>query len=411
MKDAETSSILMSGLEGDNMRIAVKSTTAKALWDGLANKFQSKNVNNFIELQTSFYQVKQKPGQSIEDHLNHLEDLADKLAAIGEPVKDEQKLVFLFNSLLPDYAQYIISIKAIPNVTYSIASSMLRDVDRMLKKNLPEIPEEGSSALLVKKSNNKKGKSDYVKKCYYCKKEGHTASQCKSNPDANIKCNRCEKMGHRASNCRSKLPGKGSDNKGSRDRRDNGDSKKQGEDRDVRNSMIAVSEESAFTSQLTEEMGWAIDSGASQHMCRSKELFSELEDLQSPVFIRVGNGSKVEAKLSGKVQLNTRIKGGSDQITLSNVLYVPELAENLLSVRRATAKGFKFNFSGENVTILNPNQEIVGCGSVQKGLYRLELEGQGKMEEADLPSNEKALVSLGVDFFIRGLFKFLKMTY
>jgi len=186
MKDAETSSILMSGLEGDNMRIAVKSKTSKQLWDGLANKFESKNLNNLIDLQTSYFQTKQKSGQSIEEHLNTLDDLADKLAAIGEPVRDEQKLVFLFNSLLPSYAQYIISIKAIPNLTYNIASSMLKDVDRMIKKANPENLDEGSSALVARKSNkeDKRRNSDQKRKCYYCKKEGHTSAECRSNPDA-----------------------------------------------------------------------------------------------------------------------------------------------------------------------------------------------------------------------------------
>ena len=68
-------------------------------------------------------------------------------------------------------------------------------------------------------------------------------------------------------------------------------------------------------------------------MCNSKELFKELNEL-------VGDGRTVDAKGEGTVPMEMLMPNGTaNGCDLVKVLYVLELAYNLLSVPRATEAG------------------------------------------------------------------------
>ena len=72
-----------------------------------------------------------------------------------------------------------------------------------------------------------------------------------------------------------------------------------------------------------------IDSGASNHMAASREPFSSFQSFDGPS-IQMGNNSKVKTKGKGSIQHE---HGRLD------VLFVPSLASNLLSVYQMTHIG------------------------------------------------------------------------
>ena len=73
-----------------------------------------------------------------------------------------------------------------------------------------------------------------------------------------------------------------------------------------------------------------IDSGASNHMAASKESFSSFQSFDGPS-IQMGNNSKVKTKGKGSIQL--------EHGRFKDVLFVPSLASNLLSVYQMTHTG------------------------------------------------------------------------
>ena len=73
-----------------------------------------------------------------------------------------------------------------------------------------------------------------------------------------------------------------------------------------------------------------IDSGASIHMVSSKELFTSL-DLSRGPRIHMGGNSKILAVGRGSIKL--------DHGQFQNVLYVPSLATNFISVYQMTHIG------------------------------------------------------------------------
>jgi hypothetical protein len=80
---------------------------------------------------------------------------------------------------------------------------------------------------------------------------------------------------------------------------------------------------------------WFLDSGCSNHMSRSKEMFATMDD-----------SIKSEVKLG----INIRSKQGEEK-HISDVYYVPGLQHNLISIGQLVQKGYRIYFeNGECVT-------------------------------------------------------------
>ena len=75
---------------------------------------------------------------------------------------------------------------------------------------------------------------------------------------------------------------------------------------------------------------WIIDSGTTHHMGASKRYFSSMTQLEVP-YIFVGDDTKVEVEGKGEVEMNNEM--------FKDVLYVPNLTSNLLSVYQMTHYG------------------------------------------------------------------------
>lgn len=97
--------------------------------------------------------------------------------------------------------------------------------------------------------------------------------------------------------------------------------------------------------QLSE---WYIDSGASNRMTPCANLLSEMGPTNVNQIISASN-TKTHVKSAGKALL----KLNENEIEVTDVLYVPALAANLLSVCRAVNKGNSVLFDGNGCTIKN----------------------------------------------------------
>ena len=53
-----------------------------------------------------------KEGASIEEHLKHMKELVDRLAAIGAPISEEDQVVTLLGSLPRSYSTLVTALEA-----------------------------------------------------------------------------------------------------------------------------------------------------------------------------------------------------------------------------------------------------------------------------------------------------------
>ncbi|PHT55139.1 hypothetical protein CQW23_03625 [Capsicum baccatum] len=92
---------------------------------------------------------------------------------------------------------------------------------------------------------------------------------------------------------------------------------------------------------------WWMDPGATRHVCANKELFSSFAPAQVEEMIYMANSATAKVEGTGKVGL--KMTSGK-VFTLNNVLYVPDLHRNLISVSLLDKNGFKcVTISGKNI--------------------------------------------------------------
>jgi len=121
----------------------------------------------------------------------------------------------------------------------------------------------------------------------------------------------------------------------------------------------------AFLTQSTESKDvWVLDSGCSSHMSNSKAGLVNAVETYSEILT-----AKADEKLSAKLQGDIEF----DDCLLKDVLYVPDITKNLLSVNKITENGGTVKFSQQEVEIIKEDTVIKGRKD-SNGLYCLKLD-------------------------------------
>jgi len=114
---------------------------------------------------------------------------------------------------------------------------------------------------------------------------------------------------------------------------------------------------------------WLIDSGASRHFTRYKEALSNLIEKDTNLESTLGDNATYPVKTVGNVtlQLNQH-----NNIHLQEVLYVPDLKKNLVSISAMEDKGFKVAFIDGKVRGWKRNfKEAFTLGFKVDSLYQI----------------------------------------
>ena len=182
-------------------------------------------------------------------------------------------------------------------------------------------------------------------------------------------CFFCRKAGHFKKHCKKWLSQKNASAPGKKPKKPREDSHK---------AKQAKSDNSAVCFVAGEKLpnSWVIDSGATRHMTSDRSFFAELNpSVDSKVTLADGNNTKVRGIGRG-VLFGEDGRGKRVEITLSDVLFVPELDGGLVSVSQLAAKGFATVFGASKCDIKNPAGDTVVFGDKIGGLYRLRLQEQ-----------------------------------
>ena len=196
------------------------------------------------------------------------------------------------------------------------------------------------------------------------KKRKHNGNGPKQGPMKNFqgKCYVCNKQGHRAKDCHS--------------RKDQGNPKKNRPQANVTevdgllddvsdmNLLVVVSEVNFIGSNTKE---WWVDTRATRHVCSDKMMFSSYHSIDNGEQLFMGNFSSSKVEGQGKVVLKMTL---GKELTLNDVLHVPEIRKNLVFRSLLSKKGFKLVFVSDNF-ILTKNGMYVGKGYMSNGLFKM----------------------------------------
>ncbi|CAI7757249.1 unnamed protein product [Closterium sp. NIES-54] len=207
-------------------------------------------------------------------------------------------------------------------------------------------------------SDNKsyrRGRGRFDGECHYCHKSGHMWRDCFKLPDGWTPAQGQEGRGARGGRGRGR-GGRGGRGGGATNMR-NGENESESRDDRFPGQFFFVStqapagpekdegfEEPAAVGKVTLHSldYWVIDSGATYSMTPRADLLTELEP--SPVkHVTSALGQRAEVKRMGKAMF----KGADGKMVgLKNVLWVPNLAANLISVRRLQKAGMDTSSKG-----------------------------------------------------------------
>ena len=118
-------------------------------------------------------------------------------------------------------------------------------------------------------------------------------------------------------------------------------------------SALHLSEYTAPDSTVSDSE-WIIDSGASKHMTPNADLIVNHRRSNVGIVV-IANKAKAPVSATGDVFVNN---ADTKTIKLANVLHVPDIAFNLMSISAMTKRGHKVVFDGHECQVFG--SQLVG---------------------------------------------------
>ena len=366
-KKSKAKACLFSGVSKTVFTRVMTLKTAKEIWDYLKEEYagdQRIRSMQVINLRREFEMQRMKESETIKEYSDKLLNIANKVKLLGAEFPDS-RIVEKILVTLPE--RYEASIATLEN-TKDLCNITLAEVLHALKAQEQRrlMRQEGSmeGAFQAKLQINKNGKSrssnnnqstssQSYPPCPHCKKNNHPEKMCWWKPD--VKCCKCGQLGHIERICKSQQQQ---------------EEVKIAEDESQDKQLFTAS---CFASNHSTE-SWLIDSGCTNHMTYDRELFKEL-DKSVTSKVKIGNGAYIEVKGKGTVA----IEGHTGLKLISDVLYVPEINQNLLTVPQLLEKGYKVFFEDKLCMIKD---------SEGKEVFKVQM--KGKSFALNFMNNEQA---------------------
>lgn len=306
--------------------------TAYAMWTKILNKYQKTTPGTKAYLIMKLCSAKYEETVSVEDFCRDFDMNLRALKAAGGEI-DELVSVIMLLSKIP---------KSFENVKQALLTMSENDLTmERVRNRLMEVELEQKSVKQISvDSNQNLNVAFQVKKeiiCYYCRKKGHKANQCKrrkkNRSDANTGTNA--------------------------------------------NVVESMDRNFAMMSDISEidvnrDICFVIDSAATDHLTNDESLFSNIKKLNNCIPIGTAKaGDCIEAKKGGTIDVFTLVSGREKLCHFKDVLYVPSLRHNLLSVSRIRKSGGDVSFCKDGSARIIIDNQVVGNAFEKNGLYWL----------------------------------------
>ncbi|XP_039169760.1 uncharacterized protein LOC120293987 [Eucalyptus grandis] len=251
-----------------------------------------------------------KESESVKEYSDRLVGIAD-IRVLGTDLRDDRLVQKILVSLPEKFEATIASLEN----TRDLADIKLAELLNALRT--------GARVRLMRRK-------DHVEGALQAK-----SFRCWKRLDA--RCRRCHKLGHMEAICKGKAY------------------QQTGEAQVV---VSEVDEEHLFVASAgeysVENSTWLIDSGCTNNMTSNLELFkSKNKTVKSKV--RIGNGQHIEVQGKGVVA----VKGNQGVKLIRDVLFVPNIDQNLLSVGQLVEKGYIVKFEGRECLIKDTDSNEV----------------------------------------------------
>ena len=324
-------------------------SSAQVAWTTLKTTYEAKTNARKLLLRRELTQLKMGATEPLTMYAARATDIQAQLRTAGDELNDQELAIQFLAGLPPAYGMIStvltssdkeLSIKdMLPKLLQ--VEQMATQLERPSEAALFAKPHGGKSHGNGSQSNSKQPRQE-ERTCYYCGKKGHFKSECR---------------------------------KKKRDEARLGNS---GQHRNTRHSQqhgaIAL-----VANTTAAPMRWVLDTGASRHMTSNRSILLNMRPVTEDITITFGNGGTGKASAIGEVMLCT----SEATFRLTDVLYIPEAMENLISVRHATKRGLDFKFRANGCEISLNGSKVAVAPSTGDAIYYLTGWSEGTTAEAN----------------------------
>ena len=374
--NAKAAAIISSAMTPIQLENLLTCDSAKSMWDKLKVIHEQKSANNVNICLQTFYEARMQTNESGVQYIARLQNMASNLRDLDEEISEKKLIAKVLGGLPSKFKMLKTAWDSVDSSQQTI--DMLQE--RLIKeeKRLCDDDEE-SIALVASHSHaqcNHNNKNFAPRNSRSCNHRTPSQGQNWSTSNPNIVCHYCNKKGHISRNC---------DEKRERQRKQNNDNREAAYSNFAEaciattvNSQLSKNEADFALCGVIDKLmnmdiidAWITDSGASQHLCFRREWFHEFSPCSDSGKVILGDDGCCEVKGSGTILVDKFINGTWVPGSIENVLYVPRLRKNLLSVGVCTSEGYNVVFRKQDVEISIDN-EIIAQGKIQcNKIYRL----------------------------------------
>ena len=300
---------IMLAIDDSIIGAVIESEDPCYTWNVLKRFYDKVSLSNVDNLLQQYNNTAMGANESIMAYASRLCVIENRLSGVGYRLSEMDKVRAVLRGLRKEFAVTAEVIRGM-NADRSTAIGLL-----MSKEGCRDATSGANDAHALQVRHNRKNVE-----CYYCGKKGHIKKYCFNNPKSSRYKGNRDEAGAASSHCENK-------NKNDDDK-----------DGTALFSLVTTALTSRNSDILSSEK-WYVDSGCTSHMTNNAKFIRNMRESEVISSVAVGSGDNITVSGVGNLEATVVCDGKKNHVELKDVLYVPGLMCNLLSVSRMRRNG------------------------------------------------------------------------